>query len=286
VKFRFCIVFFAFAITGCNLYGGLDKPSGDEQILSSARACFDQGDYSCAAKLYSQLSDAASDEATAEEVFLVLNQSGATATALINAVTSSGSNVGRILTQLANSLAPQASEQTRLNLFHAYQKNTSINNLRVRGLIRFLTSLTLMGEIFAENADPVTKKFTENSLVTNPTNCKNAVTNCNNSVLTSCLTISTSCVRPSTDKFERGNSLSPFSTAATDSTMSGAPKLYMILALLEEMQSGLTQMQSSSELGGSAGAISNDILTRGASAIIDQTSPVFRGLLLINGIGS
>ena len=41
--------FFAFGIpalsaallAGCNLYSFIDKPKGDEQILSAARACFD-----------------------------------------------------------------------------------------------------------------------------------------------------------------------------------------------------------------------------------------------------
>ena len=37
--------FIALLNSGCNLFGGIDTPSGDAQLLSAARACFDQGDF-------------------------------------------------------------------------------------------------------------------------------------------------------------------------------------------------------------------------------------------------
>jgi hypothetical protein len=60
------------ALSGCNVFSVLDSPSGDAQLISAARACFDQGDFACARDNYSKLSDSSADIRASEEAFLAL----------------------------------------------------------------------------------------------------------------------------------------------------------------------------------------------------------------------
>src|SRR4051794_31520633 len=113
-------------LSGCNFFSPLDKPSGDEQLLAAARACFDHGDYECASKYYGELSSSASDQAVSETAFELLAQSGATSSVFIKAVLDGDGNGGKIVTKLANSLISSAGQTSRLNIVHAYQKYAQI----------------------------------------------------------------------------------------------------------------------------------------------------------------
>ena len=43
-------------LQGCvNIFDPLDSPSGEAQLLSAARACFDDGDFACAREFYGKL---------------------------------------------------------------------------------------------------------------------------------------------------------------------------------------------------------------------------------------
>src|SRR4051812_4388213 len=65
------------SIAGCNLFSPLDKPSGDPQILSAARACLDRADYGCALDFYEKLSAESNDIKLVEEAYAILDQNGA-----------------------------------------------------------------------------------------------------------------------------------------------------------------------------------------------------------------
>ena len=67
----------AVTLAGCNLYATLDKPSGDLQILSRARACFDKADFACAREYYAKLSSSYDDVRASEEAFMILAENGA-----------------------------------------------------------------------------------------------------------------------------------------------------------------------------------------------------------------
>ena len=63
-------------LSSCNLTEKIDNPRGDAQILSAARACLDLGDYECAFKYYSKLSNDVGEVKGTEIAFATLDKIG------------------------------------------------------------------------------------------------------------------------------------------------------------------------------------------------------------------
>lgn len=255
---------------GCNALSFIDSPSGDQQILAAARACFDKGNFDCASKFYGQLSNASSDNANSEGAFEILSQNGVSVAVFMSAVISGSSSGGKLVTTLANSLTSNASETTRLNIFHAYQKNSLINDTKVRGLIRFITALSLMAEILAEDAG-TDGKLNQSDIATNATGCLAA---------SPLFTLSPHCAKPSGKKLISGTALNL--ATATDAQMSGSPSLQMIYAAVTEVNQGISQMQATGSLGSSTSSFSTNLL---AATLDTGDSPGFRGALIFYDIG-
>jgi len=261
------------SILGCNAFSIVDPPSGDVEILDAARGCFDQGNYTCASQYYSQLSTASSDQANSEFAFEILAQNGITINIFMNAVISGTSNIGTLVTSLANALVANAGQTTRLNIFHAYQKMNLINNKNTQGLVQFITALSLTSEILAEAATGGSLHKTD--LAINPTACIASVP-----AFTAAY-----CDGPPGTKLTSGPALITLSTA-TDSQMSGSPNLHMVLAAIQEVNKGISSMQANGTLGSSTSTFAQAINAAGSSLGVDPAdSPVFREALVNLGIG-
>src|SRR3954462_4044880 len=64
-------------LVGCpNLFSVVDKPQGDAQLISAARACLDRGDIPCALADYQKLSNKNSDIANSESAAAILEKYG------------------------------------------------------------------------------------------------------------------------------------------------------------------------------------------------------------------
>jgi hypothetical protein len=266
-------------VSGCNLFGGLDKPSGDTQVLSAARACFDQGNFECSSKYYSQLSPSASDQGFSESAFELLAQTGITVSDFMDAVISGESNAGKLITRLSNGIVPSAGESTRLAIFQAYKKISSIQDTRTKGLIRFVTSISLMAAILAEDAG-ATGTLQRIDLVKDPTLCLNSTP-----VFTPTLTIS-GCDRPTGKKIISGSTVISLPTA-TDQQISGSPSLQMINAAVNEIDHAIIEMDTIGDLGSSSSKFTSDILSVSSYAIDGSTdSPLYRKMLIQYDIGT
>lgn len=141
------------SLTGCNLFGGLDGPSGDEQLLSAARAAFDQGDYQLAIQLYGELSSANSDVGLSETAYVDLTQAGASMKAYATAFGKGEVAIGPAITTFAEGiLANGAGQATRVAIWQAFNEQQNITDPQLKALVRFLGSLSFAAEILAETS--------------------------------------------------------------------------------------------------------------------------------------
>jgi len=138
-------------LAGCNVFSIVDKPSGDEQILSKARACFDQADYDCAREYYAQLSSSYADVRASEEAFMILAENGATMADFMETFGSGGGGAG--LTALAERMAP-GSVAKRLKIQEAYNKfdytAPGASTDPTKQLVRFVAATALAAEFLSE----------------------------------------------------------------------------------------------------------------------------------------
>jgi len=183
---RFALSFVALAavLSACNIYGPFDSPTSREQYLSVARACLDDGNFTCAREMYNKLTDDA-DIRIAELAFTTLDENGAGMKAFMSAF-GKGKGVSAI-NKLAASLAATASSTKRVALYDAYALNTSITNTEQKNLVKFLAATALAAEILAEAAGGDT--FAKAELVSDPTTCATLTS-------TGCATNTTACAVP------------------------------------------------------------------------------------------
>ena len=266
-------------LSGCNAFTSLDAPTGDPQILSAARACFNAGNFTCATSYYLQLSTTAyRDTQNTELAYDILAQKGITAPVFISAVLSNGGNFGGLITQLAGQLSYHASRTNRLALFQAYQYALVIQNTQAQQVMRFITALALVAEIFSENT--VTPgNYKQSDLVTNPAGCSSA------SLLTVATTPAT-CAIPATSTMITGLNFGVLSTAGASSFAGAAPTLYMINACISEIANTANSL-SSGLLGSSASDLATTITSQLSTYPIVSYPSVFLYLLLKQlGIGN
>ena len=150
----------AAGLTSCNLYGGIDHPSGDLQLISAARAAFNQGDYATALSYYQQVSNNSSDIELSESAYVTYDQAGATmqayASAFGNGKNSSTNTITSGLTTMANSILAQGAGQTaRVAIYNAFMGYKNItDNTGLSATVEFLGAIAFASEILAEVAVP------------------------------------------------------------------------------------------------------------------------------------
>ncbi len=216
-------------ILGCNIFDPLDNPSGDAQILSAARACFDQGDLACARENYLKLSTAYSEIQAAELAFVTFEENGATMSAFMETISQGGS--GTALTSLAERMAP-GSEAKRLALTTAVKNAVAgiTTNTELRGLVRFLGGVAVAAEVLAEEVG------------TSGTLLKSALASAN--------------------VIQDG---SGFGETVVSGTFTGNPTLTMFHAGLRELDAGLTDLSAGSSFNSGIGGLLDLVATGNAA---------------------
>ena len=275
-------------LVGCNVFKTLDTPKGDSQILAAAHSCLDEGNYTCATQYYLQLSSSLNDTKYSEMAVAKLAESGIPVGTFAMAVLKSSSNIGKLITNFTNALSYQASSSLRLELFHNYQTTLNIQNTQLQGVLRLITTLTLIAEIFAEDAT-IPGNYQATDLVVDPTACRSAP-----DPLTAIATEFSNCSGNPTKKLISGTTIPTLATATDadieDLANSGAPTLHMIAACINEVQTALALMSSQSKLITSLSSFFSQYSSQVANAAIspgnNHASPGFLYLLLYLGIGS
>jgi hypothetical protein len=161
----------ALSVTSCNIFSPLSSPSGDAQLLSEARACFDQGNYTCANNDYEKLSSSDADIATSEEAYVTLAQEGASMANLmlfVGDITNVG--VGQGLTNFAQRLSSGAGEAKRVAIWNAFHSYNNVQSTNLAQFVRFVGALSLVGEILAE-AQGTDTLLHQTDLVQTPATC-------------------------------------------------------------------------------------------------------------------
>lgn len=140
--------------TSCvNVFSPIDSPSGDEQILSAARAAFDRGDLTKAREYYEKLGG--NEKAISEKLFLDLDACGAGIGALASALSKGSDSLddpGILLTIMAEKMNPLHSTDCLEQLRKTYQASIQITDQQLRGFSRFLAALAIAGEVLAHNS--------------------------------------------------------------------------------------------------------------------------------------
>lgn len=151
---RIWLLLLALLVSGCNLYGGIDSPSGDSQLTSAARSCLDQNDYACAMKYYQQLSSAYSDIKNSETAYVVFDQQGATIQAFAAGFGNGKSaDIGEGLTTMADQIITVNSGATaRVNIYNAFMQYKQIAEPHLAALVEFLGGAAFSAEILSEIA--------------------------------------------------------------------------------------------------------------------------------------
>lgn len=138
-------------LSSCNLYGGLSKPSGDEQILLAARACLDQGNYDCAKTYYAALSANYNDYRLSEGGFTTLASNGIfTMRDLVSSLGTSTGN-GSSMTSMANIISANGKfdSATRTTIQTVFSANTAITDAHTKAFAQFFTAMTMFNSVLA-----------------------------------------------------------------------------------------------------------------------------------------
>jgi len=258
----------------CNIYGFLDNPSGDEQLLSAARACFDDGDLDCARDLYQKLSNNVADVKNSEEAFEILDRNGASMSVFIQSFGSGSGGSG--LTTLSNKLTSQASESTRINIYTAYKKIENISNTSLKGLVRFVTAITLTAELLAEDA--VNGIFDANDLASDATTCKAQTT-------VGCLASASCDIASASHQLAHGASVDLGENTSDFVDLSGTPTLSMLHAAIQEVDYALnTEIGAGGKFSSGTGSFSSDIISTTAPTTA-ALARCYRRILLSLGVG-
>lgn len=163
----------------CNLYQGIDSPSGDEQLISAARGCLDAGKFDCAKDYYQQLSNSSEDIKLSELALTQLAQDDVFSISDLISTLGSGRGDGNTFTLLANmvSLRGKSSSGIRTRIQKAYADASQIQDPSLRGYIRFVTSLAMFNNILAYAAGNG-NELKANDLAQNAQACVSAGTAC------------------------------------------------------------------------------------------------------------
>ncbi len=255
-------------LAGCNVFSIVDKPSGDEQILSKARACFDQADYDCAREYYAQLSSSYADVRASEEAFMILAENGATMADFMETFGSGGS--GQALTELAERMAP-GSEVKRLKIHEAFKKYGSISaadNPSLRALVRFVGSVALAAEFLSEEISSSGGQLLKTRISSLGGACPSTIQACAN------------CTAPTDPILKNGISNPDF----LSSSLNGQIDLGHFKKAMVEMSAALNELSAAGGFSDGAGGLSQDILSQDLDNNLG-TQECFRSNMLSLGIG-
>jgi hypothetical protein len=167
----------ALAWSSCNIFGFMDSPSGDAQLLSAARACFNDGDLTCAREYYAKVSNDNTSIRESELAFIKLEENGAGMAAFAEAF--GGGFGGEGINRLARSIwlsnsTELATRRTNITAVYDAATVTNIPDAQMRALVQFAASTAVMGVVFAQHSGNGT--LSKSEIVASATGC--AAQNC------------------------------------------------------------------------------------------------------------
>ncbi|MEK6580553.1 MAG: hypothetical protein AABZ55_15125, partial [Bdellovibrionota bacterium] len=281
--------FFGFGISitlfSClNLFSPLDSPSGDEQLISAARACVDRGNLACAFEKYGRVSSLKSDISISETSFAILDRNGANMAAFMDVMGTGDLSGGAMITGLANHLVGKADIAHRQSIVGAYQQVTGIKAPEVRGLVRLMTGMALIAELLAEDLSSGT--YTTAKLVQDPTLCAASVaTSCPGSIVCSGAPGSIIVSGPAIGDLD----------VVVPTTLTGPPSFHLIDAAMQKIKIALTQeIIADAGLGARTAAFATQLSNPPGGVVAADylplvaasDSPCYRWGMLDAGIGS
>lgn len=266
----------AAAAASCNVFSIIDKPSGDTQLLSAARACFDRGDFTCARDNYAKLSPSAAESAAADQAFLALDELGAGFSVFMSSFGKGDGSATNLIQTLTEAMIPQASQETRMRIFAAFKRTAEIrSNKELQGLVRFVTATALVSEILAEDATGTT--FSRSDLVSDPSVCATASEgSCDGNA---------ACGKPTGKKLESGgaltgNDLDPAGVPVADTAVNTThATMGLLVAAFNEINQGAVDMGATNNASGSLGSKVLNLFT------LDTDGDCSRYWLINQGLG-
>ena len=168
-------------LSACNLYGGLSKPSNDQQYLLAARSCLDRGDFTCAKENYEALSSSYEDVKLSETTLTVFAQNGIFS--ISDLVGTLGSDLGSAssFTSLAEILAGRSvTAGTYRTIIKAqYDADAGISDTKLKAFTKFIAAVSMFNEVLA-NAVGTDGVLTASDIVisTGVSTCKNSGVTC------------------------------------------------------------------------------------------------------------
>lgn len=271
---HYLVLLILLSTTSCNIFDPLDSPTGDAQILSAARACFDRGDIACAKDLYSKLSTDEADTAAAETAFAILDENGVSMQVFMDSL--GDLNGAKAINSLAAKLKGRASTTHRLAIYESYKKVASINSrTELRGLVRFISAFALISSIFAEKteSDGILRK---SDIVKTPTSCTKETCATTNIV---------NCGVPTGDKVGTGAEVNLIDSPLT-ADLTGSPTLGMIVGATRAIDRALSiEIAAGGKFDSSTGTLFSDLIKAFTDAGV-AGDPCFRSVLIDLGVGS
>lgn len=263
--------------TSCNLFSPFDRPTNDEQNLSYARACFDQGDYDCARDHYAELSGTSyADIKISETAFTIFDEEGADIGAVVGGAAKG--DYGKIFTAIANRMLETgdgATEARRIRIFNAFRTAKDIGNPQLQGLVRFMGAAALAAQLLGEDAVNFGQSaVTEALIADNPSSCSgNAeIVVCAPGNIATCLKTGTLLTV-----------VAPVDLWATvPPVMTGAPTLDMVKDAMNQVNQGLVAIGVGGSLGTSMTAFGNAL---SAFSLAVEGADCFRYTMLAQKVG-
>jgi hypothetical protein len=282
-KFCWLLAGLTLPLNGCNLFGGIDSPKGDAQLLSAARACFDQGDLACARENYAKLSGNLADIKNSELAYAILEEQGAGMSEFMQAL--GDGDAGKGLTRMAGFLSRTAGQTKRAAIYEALKAVDTISDSGLRGLVRFSASFVLAAVILAEDAG-ADGSLLKSEYVSNPTTCANAsTTTC--AATAACDLASTSVLINGATVTNITTTNTPSSTTATTAIASGGGSHAMLVSLMGSIDYALTtELAAAGKFKLGTGSLASSINALSTGWVAVAGGRCVRNLLLSTGVGN
>lgn len=246
------IISAALTLTSCNLFGGIDKPSGDIQLLDAARACLDQGDFDCANDYYQKISDNTYDIKAHEGSLAILGKNNVFY--MSDLISSLGGGIGSASSLITLAQTLRTREKTTSTTFDliqsTYSRSSGISDPTLKAFSQLISSIAMMSAVLGNPVGP-DGILTASDLAATPNTCK--------SQTPATCAAAASCDDTTNGYFADGNESVSMDTAGWSG--SGTAKKFRVAAAAAET--------ASTELGVSSGifgAISEISATTGATS--------------------
>lgn len=174
------LIIFSPLLNSCNLFGKLDDPSGDEQILALARSCLNNNDFACAQEAYAKLSTNYNDIKITEQGITTLAQNGLFSIqdliTVLGTNTGSGSSI-RLLAELVASRG-KANAANRAIIQTVFASAANIVHADKKAYLKFVSATAMFANALGAGDVSGDSLLNVNEIASSGTNCAATNYNC------------------------------------------------------------------------------------------------------------